>query len=70
MNTMDALLYCAVSPRTVAVLSQACSSLGYHLHGNLFTRTEIQAEKFKVSFSFVAVLMFLAIRIMWLEDLI
>ena len=49
MHTTDAALYCAVSPHTVAVLSQACSSLGYHLHGNLFTRAEIQAENSRLA---------------------
>lgn len=49
MSTTDAVLYCAVSPHTGAVLSQACGSLGYHLHGNLFTRAEIQAENSRLA---------------------
>lgn len=48
-NTTGAAVYCAVSPHTVAVLSQACSSLGYHLHGNLFTRAAIQAENSRLA---------------------
>lgn len=50
MNSTNATLYCAEGPQTVAVLSQACSSLGYHLHGNLFTRAEIQAENSRLAF--------------------
>lgn len=50
MNRVDATLYWADGPHTVAVLSQACSSLGYHLHGNLFTRAEIHAENSRLAF--------------------
>ena len=51
MNSANAMLYRADGPHTVAALSQACSSLGYHLHGNLFTRAEIQAENSRLAFS-------------------
>lgn len=51
MNSANAVLFCADGPHTVAALSQACSSLGYHLHGNLFTRAEIQAENSRLAFS-------------------
>lgn len=51
MNNANAVLYCTDGPHRVAALSQACSSLGYHLHGNLFTRAEIQAENSRLAFS-------------------